>query len=144
MALAQRFAEHLGVSPGAVVSRGNACASAIALGDALHGWYRERPTAFALGVHTASEATSVEEFMAWHDVFLKFPDYRLSRDLPAFEYLRVHYVHEPDHIDHARVCVAEYLDVLPASSAQVEEGAQAYLSLYQRMFHELNGLIFNE
>jgi hypothetical protein len=140
--LARRFAEHLGVSAEAVESRGNACASAIALGDALYGWYRAEPAAFALGVHTASEVTSVEEFMSWHDVFLNFPAYRMSRDLPEFEYMRAHYVHEPDHIHHARTCVAKYLDVLPANGALLQDGAQKYFALYQRMFHELDTLIF--
>jgi len=42
---------------------------------------RERPVAFALGLHTASEVTSVEEFIPWHDIFLKFPQYRFfARD----------------------------------------------------------------
>jgi Iron-containing redox enzyme len=140
--LARRFAAHLGVPPSAVGDRDNACASAIALGDALLGWYRNRPTAFSLGVHTASEVTSVEEFMSWHDIFLTFPEYRMSRDLPEFEYMRAHYVHEPSHIDHARICVAKYLDVLPANGALLQEGAETYLALYQRMFHELDTLIF--
>jgi hypothetical protein len=140
--LARRFAAHLGVAAEAVEARDNACVSAVALGDALYEWYRDRPTAFALGVHTASEITSVEEFMAWHDIFLNFPEYRMSRDLPEFEYMRAHYVHEPNHIDHARICVAKYLDVLPANGTLLKEGAEAYLALYQRMFHELDTLIF--
>lgn len=140
--LARRFATHLGVPPSAVGDRRNACATAIALGDALHGWYRNRPPAFSLGVHTASEVTSVEEFMSWHDIFLIFPEYGMSRDLPEFEYMRAHYIHEPDHIDHARICVAKYLDVLPANGTLLQEGAETYLALYQRMFHELDTLIF--
>jgi hypothetical protein len=140
--LARRFAAHLGVTAAAVGDRRNACASAIALGDALRGWYRKGPPAFSLGVHTASEVTSVEEFMSWHDIFLTFPEYRMSRDLPAFEYMRAHYVHEPGHIQHARMCVAKYLDVLPANGHLLRAGAETYLALYQRMFRELDVLIF--
>jgi hypothetical protein len=142
--LARRFAEHLGVPPSAMGNRHNACASAIALGDTLFGWYRNAPTAFSLGVHTASEVTSVEEFLSWHEIFLAFPEYRMSRDLPEFEYMRAHYVHEPGHIHHARIGVAKYLDVLPANGALLQEGAETYLSLYQRMFRELDTLIFKQ
>jgi hypothetical protein len=140
--LARNFAEYLGISADDVEARENACAAATELGDALFTWYREKPAAFALGVHTASEVTSVKEFMAWHDIFLNFPQYCLSRELPQFEYLRAHYVHEPDHINGARICVTQYLDVLPANGALLREGAQAYLGLYKRMFHELDTLIF--
>jgi hypothetical protein len=125
-----------------VEARQNACSAAIELGDALFAWYREMPAAFALGVHTASEVTSVKEFISWHDIFLKFPQYRFSRDAPAFEYMRAHYVHEPDHINNARICISKYLDVLPAHGGLLREGAQAYLRLYQKMFHELDTLIF--
>ncbi len=140
--LARNFAQYLGITAPQIESRGNACASAVALGDALYSWYRHEPVAFALGAHAASEATSVKEFMAWHDVFLKFPQYRLSRDTPQFEYLRAHFVHEPDHIDHTRTCVGRYLDVLPAHGALLREGSKRYLDLYQEMFHELDTLIF--
>jgi hypothetical protein len=142
--LARRFAAHLGVPPSALRNRHNACASAVALGDALLGWYRHGPPAFSLGVHMASEVTSVEEFMSWHDIFLAFPEYRMSRDLPEFEYMRAHHVHEPGHIHHARICVAKYLDVLPANGTLLQEGAQTYLALYQRMFRELDTLIFKQ
>jgi hypothetical protein len=140
--LARNFSGYLEISPEEVEARENACASATELGDALFVWYRARPVAFALGVHTASEVTSVKEFISWHDIFLKFPEYRFSRDLPEFEYMRAHYVHEPDHINNARICVAQYLDVLPANGLLLREGARAYLSLYQKMFHELDTLIF--
>jgi hypothetical protein len=140
--LARRFAEHLGLSADEVEARDNACASAIQLGDALFDWYRSQPTGFSLGVHTASEVTSVKEFMSWHDVFLNFPQYRLSRDQPEFEYMRAHYVHEPDHILNASVCVGRYLDVLPAQGQMLREGAQTYLDCYRRMFEELDTLIF--
>ena len=140
--LGRNFAEYLGISADEVEARQNACSAAIELGDALFAWYREMPAAFALGVHTASEVTSVKEFISWHDIFLKFPQYRFSRDLPEFEYMRAHYVHEPDHINGARICITKYLDVLPAQGELLREGAQAYLDLYQKMFHELDTLIF--
>jgi hypothetical protein len=140
--LGRNFAEYLGISADEVEAQGNACAAATELGEALFSWYREKPTAFALGVHTASEVTSVKEFISWHDIFLKFPQYRLSPDMPEFEYMRAHYVHEPDHITSARVCVSKYLDVLPAHGQLLREGAQAYLDLYQKMFHELDTMIF--
>ena len=140
--LGRRFAEHLGISAAEVESRAHACPAALELGDALFSWYREMPTAFSLGVHTASEVTSVKEFMAWHDIFLKFPHYRCTRELPEFEYMRAHYVHEPDHVNSARLCVEKYLDVLPAQGQLLREGAETYLGLYQAMFHELDTLIF--
>jgi hypothetical protein len=140
--LGRSFAEYLGISTDEVETRANACGTAIALGDALFSWYREMPIAFALGVHTASEVTSVKEFISWHDIFLKFPQYHFSRDSPEFEYMRAHYVHEPDHINSARICVTKYLDVLPAHGQLLREGVEAYLSLYQKMFHELDTLIF--
>ena len=140
--LARNFAEYIGISAREVEARDNACTAAVALGDALYSWYRHEPVAFALGAHAASEATSVKEFMAWHDVFLKFPQYRFSLDTPQFEYLRAHFVHEPDHIHHTKTCIGRYLDVLPGHGALLREGAERYLDLYQEMFHELDTLIF--
>jgi pyrroloquinoline quinone (PQQ) biosynthesis protein C len=140
--LARQFAAHLGVHTDEVESRESAAPIALELGDALFGWYRAAPTAFALGVHTASEITSVQEFMAWHDIFLNFPEYRLSREAPEFEYMRAHFAHEPEHIQSARICVGRYLDVLPANADVLRNGARLYLDCYQRMFHELDTLIF--
>ena len=142
--LARHFAQYLGLSTEDIEARSNAIGAAIELGDALFSWYREAPVAFALGVHTASEVTSVEEFVSWHDVFLKFPQYRFSREMPEFEYMRAHYVHEPDHIDNARLCVARYLDVFPTYVGPLRDGAQAYLRLYQSMFEQLDARIFAE
>jgi hypothetical protein len=140
--LARNFAAFLGISAEEIEARENACSAAVELGDALFSWYRERPVAFALGVHTASEVTSVEEFVPWHDIFLKFPQYRFSREMPEFAYMRAHYVHEPNHINSAKRCVARYLDVLPGEGGHLQEGARAYLSLYRKMFHQLNAQIF--
>jgi hypothetical protein len=140
--LARNFAEHLGIPPEEIEARENACPAAVELGDALFSWYRERPVAFALGVHTASEITSVEEFIPWHDTFLKFPQYRFSRDTPEFAYMRAHYVHEPDHINSAKRCIARYVEVLPGEHCHLREGTRAYLSLYRKMFHQLDARIF--
>ncbi|MDP9013241.1 MAG: iron-containing redox enzyme family protein [Pseudomonadota bacterium] len=140
--LARRFAAHLGITPDEVEARENASAAALELGDALFSWYRNEPAAFSLGVHTASEATSVQEFLAWHDIFLNFEQYRFSAETPAFEYMRTHCVHESDHINKARICAARYLDVLPEKAKLVSEGARAYLELYQTMLHELDIQIF--
>jgi hypothetical protein len=140
--LGRNFAEYLGFTTEEVDAPGNACCAAVDLGDALFAWYRERPVAFSLGVHTASEVTSVEEFVPWHDVFLKFPQYRFSREIPEFEYMRAHYVHEPDHIDSAKLCITRYLDVFPEHRNLLREGTQAYLGLYQKMFQQLGARIF--
>jgi hypothetical protein len=140
--LARNFAAFLGISAEEIEACENACSAAVELGDALFSWYRERPVAFALGVHTASEVTSVEEFVPWHDIFLKFPQYRFSREMPEFAYMRAHYVHEPNHINSAKRCVARYLDVLPGEGGHLQEGARAYLNLYRKMFHQLNAQIF--
>jgi hypothetical protein len=140
--LARNFAAYLGISTEEIEARENACSAAVELGDALFSWYRERPVAFALGVHTASEVTSVEEFVPWHDIFLKFPQYRFSREMPEFAYLRAHYVHEPDHVNSAKRCIARYLDVLPGEQSHLREGARAYFGLYKEMFHQLNVQIF--
>jgi Iron-containing redox enzyme len=140
--LARNFAEHLGIPADEVEARENAARGAAELGDVLFSWYREMPTAFSLGVHTASEVTSMEEFGSWHDTFLKFPEYRLSRESAEFDYLRVHSVHEPEHSLSARECVGKYLEVFPERGRQLQDGAQAYLSVYARMFHELDTLIF--
>ncbi len=140
--LARKFAEHLGISAEEVEARENACLAAVKLGDALFSWYREEPVAFALGAHVASEVTSVNEFLSWHDVFLIFPQYRFSRDLPEFEYMRTHFTHEPGHTINARKCISRYLDVLPGHGVLLREGAETYLDLYQKMFHELDTLTF--
>jgi hypothetical protein len=140
--LARNFAEYLGIATEEIEARENACSTAVELGDALFSWYRERPVAFALGVHTASEVTSVEEFVPWHDIFLKFPQYGFSRDVPQFAYMRAHYVHEPDHIDSAKRCVSRYLDVLPEEHGRLRDGARAYLNLYRTMFQQLDARIF--
>jgi len=141
--LARNFAGYLGISTEEVEARENACPSAVEIGDALYPWYRRVPVAFALGVHAASEVTSAREFAAWHDVFIKFPEYGLSREVPEFEYLSAHYVHEPEHTDSARVCITKYLAVLPEHGKELRNGAMAYLGLYQMMFRELDALIFN-
>src|SRR5277367_1308578 len=140
--LGRNFGEHLGLSSAEIDSRANACPAAIELGDALFPWYREMPVAFALGVHTASEVTSVEEFVPWHDIFLNFPQYRFSREEPAFEYMRAHYVHEPDHINNARLCITRYLEVLPEHGSLLREGMRAYLGQYQKMLRQLDVRIF--
>lgn len=140
--LARSFAGYLGVSTEEIEARSNACTAAAELGEALFSWYRDKPVAFALGVHAASEVTSVEEFIPWHDIFLKFPQYRFARELPEFAYMRAHFVHEPHHIQGAKLCIARYLDVLPGESKVLREGVQAYLALYQRMFQHLSGAIF--
>jgi pyrroloquinoline quinone (PQQ) biosynthesis protein C len=141
--LARKFAVHLGISTEEIETRENACAAAVELGDGLFSWYRERPVAFALGVHTASEVTSAEEFVPWHDIFLKFTQYRLSREMPEFEYMRAHSVHEPDHVENAKRCIARYLDVLPGEHGHLREGARVYLTLYQKMFRQLDARIFD-
>jgi hypothetical protein len=141
--LARDFARHLGLSLADVEWRDNACSAAIELGDALFTCYRDKPVAFSLGVHTASEITSLDEFVPWHDIFLKFPEYAFSRELPEFEYMRAHYVHEPNHINKARLCVRRYLDVLPQHANLVREGARTYLDLYRGMFEQLGALIFH-
>jgi pyrroloquinoline quinone (PQQ) biosynthesis protein C len=140
--LARNFSEYLGISAEEIEARESACSAAVELGDALFSWYRESPVAFSLGVHIASEVTSVEEFVPWHDVFLKFPEYRFSRETPEFAYMRAHYVHEPDHINSAKRCISRYLDVLPGEHGHLREGARAYLSLYREMFRQLDARIF--
>jgi pyrroloquinoline quinone (PQQ) biosynthesis protein C len=140
--LARKFAAHLGIAREEIEARENACAAALELGDGLFSWYRERPVAFALGVHTASEVTSAEEFVPWHDIFLKFTQYGLSREMPEFEYMRAHSVHEPDHVENAKRCIARYLDVLPGERGQLREGARVYLALYRKMFQQLDSQIF--
>jgi hypothetical protein len=140
--LARKFAEHLGCTQQEVEARDNACPVAIELGDALYAWYRDRRVAFGLGVHAASEVTSAHEFGAWHDIFLKFPDYRFSPEAPQFEYMRAHCVHEPDHMNSARTCIDRYLEILPGHALLVQDGMRVYLGLYQRMFRELDARIF--
>jgi hypothetical protein len=142
--LARIFAEHLGVSAQEVEAKTNACAAAQDLGEALFSWYRERPVAFALGVHAASEVTSVHEFVPWHDTFLKFPEYRFSRTAPEFEYMRAHAAHEPDHINGAKLCIRRYLGVFPDRGSTVEAGVLAYLFLYERMLLQLDTQIFGQ
>jgi Iron-containing redox enzyme len=142
--LARKFAEHLGVSAGEVEARDNACAAARELGDALFSWYRERPVAFALGVHAASEVTSVQEFVPWHDTFLKFSGYGFSSAAPEFEYMRAHAVHEPEHINGAKLCIRRYLDVFPDRGPLLQGGAEAYLFLYERMLSQLDARIFGQ
>lgn len=142
--LARNFAEHLGVSAEEVESRDNACAAARELGDALFSWYRESPVAFALGVHAASEVTSVQEFVPWHDTFLKFSGYGFTSAAPAFEYMRAHAVHEPDHINGAKFCIRRYLDVFPDRGPLLQGGAEAYLFLYERMLSQLDARIFGQ
>ncbi len=140
--LGRNFGEYLGLSCAEIDARNNACPAAIELGDALFPWYREMPVAFSLGVHAASEVTSVEEFVPWHDIFLKYPQYRFSREEPAFEYMRAHYVHEPDHINNARLCMIRYLKVFPEHGSLLREGIQAYLGLYRKMLRQLDARIF--
>ena len=140
--LARSFAEYLGIPAQTIEARDGACGAAVELGDALFSWYREKPVAFALGVHAASEVTSVEEFISWHDTFLKFPQYRFSHERPEFAYMRAHFVHEPDHIHGAKLCIARYLDVLPGESGLLRAGVLTYLAAYQRMFEQLEAAIF--
>jgi hypothetical protein len=113
--LARNFAEHLGISTDEIEARENACSAAVELGDAL---------------------------FSWHDVFLKFPEYRFSREMPEFAYMRAHCDHEPNHVNGAKRCIARYLYVLPGEHGHLREGAMAYLSLYRKMFQQLDAEIF--
>lgn len=140
--LARNFAEHLGISAEEVEAKENACTAAVELGEALFSWYRERPVAFALGVHAASEVTSVKEFVPWHDTFLKFSEYQFSCAAPEFEYMRAHAVHEPEHINGAKHCIRRYLDLFPDRGPLLQEGAEAYLFPYERMLLQLDARIF--
>jgi hypothetical protein len=140
--LGRNFAQYLGIAAEEIEARENAVPAAVELGDALFSWYRLEPAAYALGVHAASEATSVEEFVPWHDIFLKFPHYRFSTEMPEFQYMRAHYVHEPGHINGAKRCISDYLEVLPAHAGELREGAAAYLCRYQAMFEQLDDRIF--
>jgi hypothetical protein len=140
--LARTFAEHLGVSLEEVESRAHACPAALELGDALYSWYRDRRVAFGLGAHSASETTSAHEFPAWREIFLSFAAYGFAAESPQFEYMRAHCVHEPDHMDDARTCLDRYLELLPANALLVQDGMRAYLSLYQRMFEQLDARLF--
>lgn len=140
--LGRNFAEYLGIPNEEIESRSNACSAAAELGEALFSWYREKPVAFALGVHTASEVTSTDEFIPWHDIFLKFPQYGFSRQSPEFEYMRAHYVHEPSHVGNARLCISRYLGVHPRNAGLLKEGMRAYLDGYQAMFRQLDVRIF--
>ena len=56
--------------------------------------------------------------------------------------MRAHYVHEPGHIDGAKRCISDYLELLPARAGELREGAAAYLGHYRRMFEQLDGRIF--
>jgi hypothetical protein len=62
--------------------------------------------------------------------------------MPEFAYLRAHYVHEPDHVNNAKHCIARYLDVLPGEQEHLREGTRMYLSLYRKMFDQLSERIF--
>jgi hypothetical protein len=140
--LGRNFAQYLGIAAEEIEARENAVPAALELGDALFSWYRLESAAYALGVHAASEATSVEEFVPWHDIFLKFPHYRFSTEMPEFQYMRAHYVHEPGHISGAKRCISDYLQLLPARAGELREGAAAYLGQYRMMFEQLDGRIF--
>ena len=140
--LARNFAEHLGISAEDVEAKQNACSAALELGEALFSWYRQGCVGFSLGVHTASEVTSVKEFVPWHNTFLKFAEYRFSRAAPEFEYMRSHAVREPEHINGAKVCIRRYLEIFPDRGALLREGAQAYLSQYELMLRQLDARIF--
>jgi hypothetical protein len=62
--------------------------------------------------------------------------------MPQFAYMRAHYVHEPDHIENAKRCIARFVEVLPGEKDHLREGARAYLGLYRKMFQQLDTQIF--
>lgn len=142
--LARDFAAHVGVPAHVVGDAGNAAPAARDLGEALFGWYRLAPVPFALGVHVASELTSREEFTSWHHIFLKFKEYGFQLEHPKFEYMRVHFTHEPDHAHRSKECIERYLKIFPEAETLVLQGVFAYIEKYQAMFRDLQAIIFSK
>lgn len=138
------FSKHLGVSEEDLENAKWMAPGSLRLGQAMHKWYREESVDFGLGVHVASEATSLEEFKGWKIAFLKFPEYGFSENTPAFLYIMSHGELEPGHSEDAKVFLEDYLRSVKDGGAAILKGAQDYMDLYFGMFSELRHRLFPE
>jgi len=131
------FAAHFGFREADVRDPAAIVPAAAELGERLFSWYRHAPIPFALGMHTASEATGHAEAQGFHAAFLAGPSYGLARDLPAFAYVATHVENEDDHSRDVVVCLDEYLDLLPPARSEVERGCLSFMRLYQALFEQM-------
>ena len=131
------FAKHFKFSPQEVMDPAHAAKSAVNLGDKLFGWYRQKPVAYAIGVHLASEMSSLQEFRGWRTAFLRLPEYGLRERSPSFAYIRSHFNVEGSHVRKSQQALRLYLHWRPREAQQVLSGAESYLNKYASMFSEL-------
>jgi hypothetical protein len=132
-----RFLDGLGLDGRGVVRDTRAVASARRLGEWVARAYRRAPVAFALGVHSASEVTSLEEFRGWKRIFGGrrnaarggFPSY--------LRYVAVHATAERDHVRSVHRCVDLLVAVRPGARRAVRAGAREFARRYERMTTDL-------
>src|SRR5205823_6615930 len=106
-------------------------------------WYREEHVAWAVGVHSASERTSIEEFKGWVKAFIRSRRYPLNAGDPSAQYLLDHSAVEPKHLDQSRTLV----DVLIREDAHLaplmRSGALAFLDSYGAFIRQLTQTILH-
>lgn len=138
------FASHLGVNETELEDHKNQVLNSIVLGEFLRHWYRYYPTGFGLGVHAASEATSMLEFTGWHPAFLKFREYGFHEGHPALNYVAVHTTLEEDHTKGAKIGIENFLrdGGSIGTMEQIQSGALGYMEMYAAMFNQLRQRIF--
>ncbi|MGH6945981.1 MAG: iron-containing redox enzyme family protein [Kiloniellales bacterium] len=136
------FARYFGLTEQEVNAPEIAVASSRQLGDSVGAWYRTAPVDYALGMHTASEVTGYEEAFGFHRAFLEPPKYGLTKTTPEFLYVATHVEREGNHSADVVLCLDQYLALRPEAAANILRGCRDYMTLYERMFIELDRAMF--
>lgn len=136
------FAKALGCTRNEVHEFPHAFTEAIGFGENVYSWYREKSVAFGLGLHFASEGTSLEEFSTWEKVFhLKaYPGIKPKSAAEIF--LKIHATFEPQHQKDTLDAVTSYLSYFPDEQQEVKEGMRAFLDGSRSMFSRMNKEFF--
>lgn len=139
--LLRDFAAWFGLSEAEINDPANAVPAANEIGEKLFHWYRSAPVPFSLGMHTASEVTGYQEAHGFYAAFLQPSKYGLAVDTPAFAYVATHVEAEDDHSRDVVIALDAYLELRPGSEPALQEGAEAFLEVYRRLFEELQGAV---
>ena len=114
------------------------------MGKITKDYYRKRSIGCGLGFHLASELSSSIEFKYFLDGFSRHRDhYGIKSDNDTIlTFFRIHTLVEPMHLAQSEEIICYHIGRNPESLADVEQGAVAFMTGFEKLFSELNYAIF--